>query len=89
MFDAVDLCRLCELVSVEAGDGERGEGEEEGGERVGGGTREEEVSRVACLSALVPCLSADPSLHHIARAGQLEHTLPATPAAVQLQCTFM
>ena len=51
--------------SGETGDKESGE-EEEGVTREGG----EEV-RVDCLSALVPLLSAHPSLHHMAHSGQL------------------
>ena len=47
--------------------GDKGTGEEEEGVTREGG---EEV-RVDCLSALVPLLSAHPSLHHMAHSGQL------------------
>ena len=63
------VCRLYGLVSVGENSGEtgdKGSGEEEEGVTREGG---EEV-RVDCLSALVPLLSAHPSLHHMAHSGQ-------------------
>ena len=52
----------------------RGE-EGEGGRRQGGDSG---VSRVVCLSALVPALASHPSLNHMSQSGQLHTHLTYT-----------